>query len=396
MAESKSFEDKINALKQVIEKGVSKTSESFSTLVGNKISMNVSEMNILPIGKLNERIATSSNMVVVVSLPIEKDKKGVMGNLMFVFPMQTSLMFADVLQGKKLGTSKSLNEEDISALKETSNILTGSYLSAISESIGSNLQGIPKLFTCPSSSVADFLFIGAKKQDASALLIETEYKILKLQVTGKFMFLMNLDYLKDLIKKKDIEVKKPEKEANKEEDIVDVLEDVPEGETRVFVLTVEDYSAQLKSLIKLLSEKYAPLCYVTLNKTYDSIERSLKESKVDSSKILFIDAITKTVIADANLPGNCIGISSGSALTELSIAINKALDSGKIKGFLFDSLSTLLVYNHGESVNKFVHNTIAKVKEHKATSVFTIIEGDAKSDMMKEAGMFVDKVVHYK
>ena len=84
-----------------------------------------------------------------------------------------------------------------------------------------------------------------------------------------------------------------------------------------------------------------------------------------------------------------------SALTELSIAIDKTLSTGKFDGFLFDSLSTLLIYNKSAVVGKFVHSLINKIKAAKVTAIFTALEGDTKSDLLKELGMYVDNILHY-
>jgi len=76
--------------------------------------------------------------------------------------------------------------------------------------------------------------------------------------------------------------------------------------------------------------------------------------------------------------------------------ISDILESGQIDGLLFDSLSTLLIYNKGETVSKFVHSVINKVKETGATAVFTALEGDTETKLLKEVGMFVDKVAKVK
>ena len=72
----------------------------------------------------------------------------------------------------------------------------------------------------------------------------------------------------------------------------------------------------------------------------------------------------------------------------------KALGTGKFDGFLFDSLFTLLIYNKSETVSKFVHSLVNKIKTAKATAIFTALEGDVEGSLLKEVGMFVDTVEH--
>ena len=92
--------------------------------------------------------------------------------------------------------------------------------------------------------------------------------------------------------------------------------------------------------------------------------------------------------------GNCLYISLSSALTEISIFINKALYTGKFEAMLFDYLSTILIYNKSQNVSKFVHNIINKVRSNKTTKIFTALEGDIKSQLLKEVEMYVDYIVH--
>ena len=61
---------------------------------------------------------------------------------------------------------------------------------------------------------------------------------------------------------------------------------------------------------------------------------------------------------------------------------------------MFDSLSTLLIYNKKETVSKFVHSVVNKIKASNITAVFTALEGDTQSALLKEIGMFVDEVIH--
>jgi len=177
---------------------------------------------------------------------------------------------------------------------------------------------------------------------------------------------------------------------------LDLNSEIKKGQIVVLIIPNEEYTQKIVDVAKYFADNYKATCYTSLNKLYDALTNSLKEVKVDISKFLFIDAITKSANPNAQEAPNSIFVSSSSALTELSIAINKALDSGQIEGFLFDSLSTLLIYNKSDVVCKFVHTIINKIKASNTTAIFTALEGDTQSALLKEIGMFVDKVIHYK
>ncbi len=91
-----------------------------------------------------------------------------------------------------------------------------------------------------------------------------------------------------------------------------------------------------------------------------------------------------------------IFISSPQALTELSIAISKGLGLWRADAVLFDSLSTLLVYDGVPSVLKFVHSIANNLRVRGLSCVFTILKPDLKKELSKDLGMFADIIVEIK
>ena len=154
------------------------------------------------------------------------------------------------------------------------------------------------------------------------------------------------------------------------------------------------YSKNLLDFAKQLSEKYKDVCYVSLNKPYGHLIKSFEDHKIDKNFFFFIDAVTRP--SNPVKKENYIFISSISALTDLSIAITKTLETRKYKSIIFDSLSTMLIYHEAATVTKFMHSLIGEVRAVKCIGVFTCLEGDVKSSLIKDLGMFVDEVVKIK
>jgi len=80
-----------------------------------------------------------------------------------------------------------------------------------------------------------------------------------------------------------------------------------------------------------------------LNKTFNALEETLKKSKANLKNMVFIEAISKTMKKTPDQEGQCYYVSSPSAMTELSIAIEKFLRH-EFDYLIFDSLNSLLVY----------------------------------------------------
>jgi len=166
-----------------------------------------------------------------------------------------------------------------------------------------------------------------------------------------------------------------------------------DGEVIVLLIPDEEYSKRILEITKELSKISSKLCYVSLNIPFNTLERNFQAKEIDVSKFYFIDAISQT----AEIPRdrkNCEYISSPGALTELSLAISNVLETQKFDYIIFDSLSTLLVYETPIIVTKFVHSLMAKVRVVGCKAIFTILKQDSSSMLLKDINMFADKILN--
>ncbi len=81
---------------------------------------------------------------------------------------------------------------------------------------------------------------------------------------------------------------------------------------------------------------------------------------------------------------------------DLITKIAKGVDGLNQDKGVFDSLSTLLIYNNESGVSKFVHNLASKIEETEVIGVFTALSEDASSVMKKSIGMSVTNVIKMK
>lgn len=168
--------------------------------------------------------------------------------------------------------------------------------------------------------------------------------------------------------------------------------DIKRGEIAVIIIPDKTYSKDIIDITIQQAKDYRSLCYVSLNKPHDSLIKTLRDNNVDTSKFLFIDAITKPFKSVKKLD-NCIFVSSIHAIGELSIAIEKSLEKGKFDTLIFDSLSTMLIYHHASVTTKFIHSLIGRLRVLNCAAVFTCLESDEESSLVKDLGMIVDKIM---
>ncbi len=158
----------------------------------------------------------------------------------------------------------------------------------------------------------------------------------------------------------------------------------------ISVISEMHYSESLISLLKLLDNR--AICFVTLNRPASALERAFQHFGVSTKKMFFVDAVTGGLgrVEDKE---NVLYVSSPEAFTELSIAVNEILRTGKFDALLFDSLSTLLIYSGSEyRAERFAASVIEKTKGTGSLGVYTCLEGDVQSNLIKRTCMHVDDI----
>jgi len=172
--------------------------------------------------------------------------------------------------------------------------------------------------------------------------------------------------------------------------MVDIKKELSENQTILLIMSSTDYNKEIIDVIKKLAGKN--VAYVTLNKTRDSLIELFKKNKVKTDNIVFVDAISKTIKSTPEESEGVYYVSSPGALTELSLVISKFIRHD-FEYLIFDSLTNLLVYESKAPVGKFVASLVNKIKESKTKAIFYALSVKEQEALIKESGMFVDKVI---
>ena len=165
-----------------------------------------------------------------------------------------------------------------------------------------------------------------------------------------------------------------------------------DNQVMVLLIPEEDYLQQLLKVVTQLADEANRICFISLNRPYTSLTSLFEKNNVDAKKFYFIDAITKT----AELPPeteNCSFISSPGALTELSVEVSSIIENEEFDYLLFDSLSTLIVYETDAVITKFIHFLMAKVRVASCKAIFTCLKQDMQTNLIRDINMFADKII---
>jgi len=159
----------------------------------------------------------------------------------------------------------------------------------------------------------------------------------------------------------------------------------------IILVTVDakNYQKTAIDIVKfLVNEQNIPGVYVTLNKPYDIMQRTLASNNIDTRLIIFIDATSRTKVGKVE---NCLYIGSPEKLSDMSVAMDQAIKSLQGDKFLiFDSLNTLLIFNKPPTVARFIHFLTGKMREWKIKGVIITLERETEQNLMDELTQFSD------
>jgi len=159
----------------------------------------------------------------------------------------------------------------------------------------------------------------------------------------------------------------------------------------IILVTVgaKNYQKTAVDIVKfLVNEQNTPGVYVTLNKPYEIMQRTLASNSIDTRLIIFIDATSR---ADVGKVENCLYIGSPEKLSDMSVAMDQAIKSLQGDKFLIlDSLNTLSIFNKPATVARFIHFLAGKMREWKIKGIIITLGRETEQALMDELTQFSD------
>lgn len=125
----------LDVLKEIGNIGAAHAATALSNLLEKKIDMRVPDVKMVSFNEMMELVGGSENVVVGIYLRIEGD---VEGSMFFILPIEQANHFIRRLIRDESFDFKTppYSELGLSAMQEMGNILSGSYLSALSDFTG--------------------------------------------------------------------------------------------------------------------------------------------------------------------------------------------------------------------------------------------------------------------
>ena len=176
----------LDILKEIGTVGAGRAATALSELISKKVSINVPEVNLVPLENISNLLKERERLFFVIDMEITGE---VTGRIFLLFSPED----ARHLSGSLLGKSKEefdLRDEMLqSAVKESANILCGSYISALADMTRLNiLISSPSLAIDMVGAILDFIFIQIAQASEEALVVKTDLRVSEESLEGLFLF----------------------------------------------------------------------------------------------------------------------------------------------------------------------------------------------------------------
>ena len=168
---------------------------------------------------------------------------------------------------------------------------------------------------------------------------------------------------------------------------INITKELEEKATILLLMPGASYNTVVIDTARKVSGKR--VCYITLNKTYNSLQELFFKQNINTRNFFFIDAISKSFTEQASEQSQCQFITPGS-LTEISLTIAEVLKT-KFDYFIFDSVTNLFVYQRQNDVIKFLSDMLQKVKRAETKAVLYAVEEE--DTLLRKLCVMVDACI---
>ncbi len=180
--------------KEILEKvsraGADKVSAAFSKLSKQTVNVSVSEAEVVSLADIGQRIQPQEGQSVIAYTQMIE---GVKGASVLTMGREQALIFIDLINERQPGTTGILMDLDRSAIKETLNILSNSFLTALSDMTGSNLMiGAPHML--PVTSLEKSIQRALQQTTGDAIVFKTVLEVAGFRITAEHYIVFSEEF----------------------------------------------------------------------------------------------------------------------------------------------------------------------------------------------------------
>lgn len=193
----------LDVLRELGNIGAGNATTAISDMLGLRLNMEVPQVKLLTFQELGSAVSAEDDTIAGIYLELHSDMEG---SMMFLLKMDSAHYLVNRLMGRDESYAEPFDEMDLSALKEIGNIITGSYLSALSSMTQMMISpSVPFLAIDMAAAILSVPAIQFGQYGDKALLIETAFGD-DVKLNGFFILLPEPDSYERILKALGIEM----------------------------------------------------------------------------------------------------------------------------------------------------------------------------------------------
>lgn len=167
-------EIQFDVLKEIGNIGAGNATTALAKLINARIDMKVPKVEMVGFQELATIIGSEEDIMAAVLVTLSEDIEGMM---MFMLDKNSArFLISQLMMGMDIGVSEEFTEIELSALSEIGNIITGSYLSALSGLLQMNINmSVPYISVDMAGAILSVPAIEFGKVGDQVLLIQTDF-----------------------------------------------------------------------------------------------------------------------------------------------------------------------------------------------------------------------------
>lgn len=190
-----------DVLKEIGNIGAGNATTALAQMLGVKIDMNVPKVDLVDMSEIPSIMGSEEDIMAGILLSLEGSISGMM---MFLLEINSARTLVNTLLQKPFDPSKvdspEFDDMERSALNEISNIITGAYLSALSDLTKLTIvSSVPGLQIDMAASILSVPAIAFSQLGDRVLLIETKFDT-EHSLNGYFVLVPDLDSYDTILK----------------------------------------------------------------------------------------------------------------------------------------------------------------------------------------------------
>lgn len=151
-------------------------------------------------------------------------------------------------------------------------------------------------------------------------------------------------------------------------------------------------------LLKILTTQQEGV-YISTLKVYSELVKILEDSGVDTTKLHFVDVITKMYGLEPAETGQCVFVSSPVNIQSINSAVVSQLAGLNGTPFvILDSLTTILLYNSVPRIVEFTKKMAEYIRRdvNGLLVMMSTAKGTANQKLISELGPIIDDIIQIK